>query len=67
MEAYSQTLAYMNEVKINDRVKINYMKTVRSRCQSRTDKSWFKQNVLWRKGLSKEKGFEFRVKLVRGL
>jgi len=55
MEAYSQTLAKMNEVKMNDRVKMRRKPLARSEDQ-RTDKSWCKQ----------EKNFEYRVKLMRG-
>jgi len=56
----------MNEAKMNDRVKNDFeMKTVSySSRDQRTDKSWCKR--LRRKGLFKEKRFEFRVKLMRG-
>jgi len=64
MEACSQTLAQMNEVKMNDGVKL----TVRSKplareMDPRTDKSWCKR--LRGKGLFKKESFEFRVNLMR--
>jgi len=54
----------MNEVKMNDRVKmtVGWKPLARSRGQ-RTDKSWCKR--LRRKGLFKEKSFELRVKVVK--
>jgi len=54
MEAYSATLAWMNEVKKNDRVTITvrWKPLARSMVQ-RTDKSWCKR--LRRKGLFKRK------------
>jgi len=65
MEAYSQTLALMNDVKMNDRVKMTEMKTV-SRVKGPENQQDLVQTRLRRKGLFKQKGFEFRVKLMRG-
>jgi len=65
MDSYSQTLAYINEVTMNDRVK-NYceMKTI-SKVNEPEDRQELVQTRLRRKGLFKEKLFQFRVKLMR--
>jgi len=65
MVAYSQTLALMNDVKMNDRVKMIEIKTV-SRVKGPENRQELVQARLRRKGLFKKKGFEFRVKLMRG-
>jgi len=64
MEAYAQTLALMNDVEMNDRVKMT-MKTV-SRVKRPENRRELVQTRLRRKGLFKKKGFEFRMKLMRG-
>jgi len=55
----------MNDVKMNDRVKMTEMKTV-SRVKGPENRQGSVQTRLRRKGLFKKKGFEFRVKLMRG-
>jgi len=55
--AYSQTLTYMNEMKMNDRVKMTEMKTV-SRVKGPENRQELVQTRLWRKGLFKEKCLE---------
>jgi len=65
MEAYAQALALMNDVKMNDRVKMTEMKTV-SRVKGPENRPELVQTRLRRKRLFKKKGFEFRVKLMRG-
>jgi len=64
MEAYSQTLALMNDVKMNDRVKMTEMKIV-IRVKGPENPEELVQISLRRKGLFKKEGFEFRVKLMR--
>jgi len=59
MEAYSLTLALMNDVKMTE------MKTV-NRVKGPENQQELEQTRLRRKGLFKKKGFEFRVKLMRG-
>jgi len=50
---------------MNDRVKMTEMKTV-SRVKGPENQEELVQTRLRRKGLFKKKGFEFRVKLMRG-
>jgi len=54
MEAYSQTLALMNDVKMNDRVQMTEMKTV-SRVKGPENRQELVQTRLRRKGLCKKK------------
>jgi len=55
----------MNDVKMNDTVKMTEMKTV-SRVKGSENRQELVQTRLRRKGLFEKKGFEFRVKLMRG-
>jgi len=57
-------MAYMNEEKMSDRVKMTEMKTV-SYVRGSENRQELVQARLKRKGLFKEKRFEFRMKLIR--
>jgi len=68
MGGYSWTLVKMNESKKNDRVKMtNEMITVQAilSIKEPENRQELVQTDIKRNGLSKEKGFEFRVKLMR--